>query len=70
MKKSTYHLISGDVVRSFNGGGDKVISTELPYDRPKKIIITLLNNKTGVQRTVVWSRYTTVAMQPTSVQEH
>ena len=64
MKKSTYHLISGDVVRSFNGGGDKVITTELPYDRPKKIVIKLLNNKTGVERTVVWGRYTTVAMQP------
>jgi len=66
MKKSAYHLISGDVVRSFDGGGDKVISTELPYDQPKKIIIGLLNNKTGVQRRAVWGRYTTIAMQPIS----
>ena len=65
MRRSVYHLTPGDVVRSFNGAGDQVISTYFPKD-PKKIRLELMNNKTGKERTVLWGKYTTVSMHPDS----
>ena len=65
MKKSVYQLSAGDVVRCFNGSGDKVISTGDVYEyNKKKTALTLVNNKTGNKRHVVWGYYTKVAMQP------
>jgi hypothetical protein len=65
MNKAASDIKVGDIVRSFNGAGDRITEVHESMQRQLKLMnFTLLNNKSGGMRFVACRCDDSIAMQP------